>query len=1263
MTEALAQDSDRRPDPPGSFVPVAPLGAGPDGTAVLARTPSGEVLELRTLTCARHDPPRWAELSARLRVHAMLEHPSIRLVQDVIEADPPVLVLSWPGRLTLTRRIAQGPLIARHAITVAEQLAHAAGAAHRIGLVHGALSPSLVRLDADGRPQIELTGTRTWETASLSMLDRACLAPTEELAHPDARTDVYGIATMLLAMLLGRVPQAADRADVRRVVPGTLGTLLHTMLDSDRDLRPSAAEVVLALREIATPRIQPASERETMDSGAPATAPAPTTRQTAPGQQLGRFRILRRIGEGGMGQVFEGLDLADGTSVALKVLRTELASDPRLLARFRKEARLLERVKNPYVANVVDINVDGGTHYIALELVEGPTVADYQDELPEKRLGEAQALTIVADACRALAAPHRAGIVHRDIKPENLMFVRPDGGRSDAGPMVKLCDFGIARTMEGAERKDTIQVTQEGVVIGTPEFMAPEQCQARPVSPATDVYALGATLYLLLSGRPPFEADDPVQLLMMHVRETVRPLPSDLSEACAEIVSRALAKDPKDRYPDAGELLDAIEKVLRGEPAAIEAHPQLPEAPAKKLDVVRVEMDLAASPEALWPYVCNSERLNRAVGMPPPRFEMQGLSEAPEDVLVTAQNRVGGTTLAWREAPFEWVEGRRWGTYREFDSGPFYWLLVDVDLTPRPEGGTHLVWRMRYRKRNWLMGLAIALEMRFKQLPTLRKVFSRIDALLAGKLAKAPENDVFEASAAKLPRAADERVQAIAAELVQEGLDAGVVEHVASYVRYGSEHEMARIRPLELAERFSLPPDETIAVLVHGAKRGLFELGWDVLCPLCRVPSQFEDSLATIQSHAHCPTCNLDYDLDFARSIELVLRASPSIRPSERKRYCVGGPFLFPHVAAQVRLEPGERFVLTLGLEAGQHRIRSPQLPNMMELKVSPSGRSHRLDLELGAHCPGAGERADSLARRAAPRAHEHAGPPDDGAGGADGRPRRCPHRRPRVVDGALPRALPGAGAGAGAARVGRERGAAPDGARGRRATLRRARRRAGVRAGDAARARDGRARPQARGRAGEGDRHRRRGVVRVGRGGGARRIGAARAGRRSARRGSPRAGHGHDAQRQARLLRPHGVDPGRAAPREPDRLHDARRAHAGRAPRARAPARSGPSTRRGEGARDRAGLLRVGGPLRRPRGSPERAGHAASDGARLTRRQDAARLTLATTSKWKGHGDDRAWHAVEAETLGSRTPTVDGLSRLAPENAARRVSFGRPVR
>jgi eukaryotic-like serine/threonine-protein kinase len=291
----------------------------------------------------------------------------------------------------------------------------------------------------------------------------------------------------------------------------------------------------------------------------------------------GRYQLGELLGRGGMAEVRKGTDTRLGRVVAVKRLRTDLASDATFQARFRREAQSSASLNHPAIVAVYDTGeevIDDGGHevrqpYIVMEYVAGRTLRDILREgrkiLPER------ALEITSGVLSALDYSHRAGIIHRDIKPGNVMLT-PSGD-------VKVMDFGIARAMSDAQST----MTQTAAVVGTAQYLSPEQARGEQVDSRSDVYSAGCLLYELLTGRPPFVGDSPVAVAYQHVREQPHP-PSDHDAAIPPtldaIVLKSLAKRVEDRYQSAAEMRADIERYLDGQPITTTAPPAA-EAPTR----------------------------------------------------------------------------------------------------------------------------------------------------------------------------------------------------------------------------------------------------------------------------------------------------------------------------------------------------------------------------------------------------------------------------------------------------------------------------------------------------------------------------------------------------------------------------------------------------------------------------------------------------------------------------------------------------------
>jgi serine/threonine protein kinase/class 3 adenylate cyclase len=673
----------------------------------------------------------------------------------------------------------------------------------------------------------------------------------------------------------------------------------------------------------------------------------PTGREGPPRERLGRFRLLKVLGRGAMGEVYRAEDTADGSVVAIKVLRPDRLGHPEALRRLLKEARLMAQVKNPYVVRLLDVGQDAELHYLVMEFVAGRSLGRRLTECG--RMDETSALAIIADVARALVEPHALGIVHRDIKPDNILFVelvppttRPMSGNLELSPLqlIKLSDFGLARHVV---ESDSQAMTRHGAILGTPCYMAPEQGRGEPIDARADVYSMGATLYHMLAGRPPFVASDWAAILEMHRHAIPPPLVGfnpAVSGGVCQVIEKALAKSPEARYPDAAAMLRDVERLLHGEPTGIDAHPRLPECNLGDVLQFALRWELEASPQQLWPFVSNTERWNRAVGLPAPHYATR--ADPDRGVRRFAET----DSWAWEEHPYEWVEGRSMGVLREYSRGPFKWALNEVELAPRAGGGTLLSHRIRVEPRGPLVRKFAQSRIRRWVERDFGRVYRRIDAAVSGRLGGATWVDPFEEPAA-LPKSRLRLLDNLLDALCRRGVDPIVVERLGDFLAHAPAPEVARIRPLHLARRLGLDPDQVVAASLQGAREGLLVLLWDLVCPVCRISSGFEATLRALRTHGHCEACGLDYQHDFAHSVELVFRAHPQIRDVDAGTYCIGGPAHSPHVAVQMRVAPGERIVRELDLAEGDYRLRGPQLPWSVDFRVRPFASARHLALDL----------------------------------------------------------------------------------------------------------------------------------------------------------------------------------------------------------------------------------------------------------------------------------------------------------------------------
>ena len=273
----------------------------------------------------------------------------------------------------------------------------------------------------------------------------------------------------------------------------------------------------------------------------------PMTQTDFTGRSLGGYRILRKLGQGGMAVVYKAHEESLSRVVALKVIAQHLSENPQFITRFQREAQAAAQLSHPNIVQIYAIGEDDGVHYFSMEYVKGRSLGEIIED--EGFLTAGRALPIIEQAAEALAVAHEAGIVHRDIKPANIML--------DGAGRVKVADFGIA------QMATETRMTQSGMLVGTPEYISPEQCRNEKLDGRSDIYALGVTLYQLLSGRTPFNADTPHALVMQivegpipRVGELNPTIPADVQN----VVAKMMHTDRTQRFQSAEDLIHALKE-------------------------------------------------------------------------------------------------------------------------------------------------------------------------------------------------------------------------------------------------------------------------------------------------------------------------------------------------------------------------------------------------------------------------------------------------------------------------------------------------------------------------------------------------------------------------------------------------------------------------------------------------------------------------------------------------------------------------------
>jgi len=303
-----------------------------------------------------------------------------------------------------------------------------------------------------------------------------------------------------------------------------------------------------------------------------------------------RYRLVKRIATGGMGEVWQAQDEVILRQVAIKILKQQYMGDPDFVERFRTEAKHAAMINHDGIANVYDYGEDDGSAYLVMELVPGESLSSILER--EKTLPEQQVISIIAQTALALDAAHREGLVHRDVKPGNLL-ISPDG-------QVKITDFGIARVA------NQVSLTQTGQVMGTVQYLAPEQATGKPASAAGDIYSLGIVAYEALAGKRPFKGETQMAIAMAQINETPPPLPETIDPKLVKLVMDCMAKKPDHRPSSALALAARAEALLANSPTHIPINAVIPPATREVSDettVIDTDTKPTAPVPAVWPWI------------------------------------------------------------------------------------------------------------------------------------------------------------------------------------------------------------------------------------------------------------------------------------------------------------------------------------------------------------------------------------------------------------------------------------------------------------------------------------------------------------------------------------------------------------------------------------------------------------------------------------------------------------------------------------
>lgn len=932
-------------------------------------------------------------LAQRIQLMRMAECRHLAQVQSVDFDRTPASLRIGPMRNGSPRPMASFQSSVDHAnrIALAAQLIDMVAKTHRVGLIHGNLSINSIHIveQATQSTNDESTETSPQLWVDYTGLDYGfehsdVMRSTASQCMDQAAVDVAALAPILRVWLAPLL----DDGDTD-VITGRSRARLKQFLrsnDSDRTLwqwielfSPWIEQIVAkcpheidvknfgdhadlggATAEIQLDRIVSSDQSIGNQSNTPSDCTPSINQPKKSGSLpastiLGRYRLEDLIGTGGMGHVYRGVDQVTGETLAIKVLKSGPDME-QAVRRFRKEARLLAEVQNAWITQLHHVGFqrgpgfEDGRHFMVMEWVDGITLSEFMADRKEP-LGEQESLSLIADLARALVDAHRCGIVHRDIKPENILLQRRhDISSSTIGInqfSLKLSDFGIARHVDQSK---SLEVTRAGTMLGTPRYMSPEQCKGNDeISPAADVYAMGVTLFELVTGQVPFKSDDPMRLAAMHCFDPVPPvarLAPATSESTIRMINRAMAKSVGDRYADAEDWLAELNRIRGRGVIDIETHPQLPVHDAAKVWHKSKVWNLKSRPEELWPMVSNTDRVNRAVGLPAVKYTSE------VDPVIGLRKfgsfKIGGMSVSWEEHPFEWIHNRRMGILREFSSGPMKWFMSVVTLEPDGERGTRLTHDVKIESHNLVGRMLATIEADWKGFSKLDKLYRRLDdAIAAGNEVDGIGGDAFE-NVATLSTAMQARLDRSLDQMATAGVDVEAAAAIVEYIRTAAPQPLSQIRPIALAAGFGMNAHDVVDACLVGASIGLLKFRWEIICPTCRVAAQATDHLSTIRTHTDCSACDTEFRSDIATAIELVFQPHPEIRSVDEAAYCIGGPEHSPHVVAQVRLAAGESLQLPVNLTRGQYKIRSTRTAGEgLDFRVEDGVSRSAIDVDI----------------------------------------------------------------------------------------------------------------------------------------------------------------------------------------------------------------------------------------------------------------------------------------------------------------------------
>jgi len=335
---------------------------------------------------------------------------------------------------------------------------------------------------------------------------------------------------------------------------------------------------------------------------------------------------------------------------------------------------------------------------------------------------------------------------------------------------------------------------------------------------------------------------------------------------------------------------------------------------------------LKSPPEALWSYVADTQRFNRDADVPA-IIQLDQLAGSRQPIinnrrlLKMHRIKLGPIKLIpieWHENPFEWIKPKRFGVLREYINGPMYYMRTLTHLNAKPDGGTEAIYEVWAYPRNPLWALAVILQIGILSAHQFRAVFNRYDEM-------AQRRQTFDVTLYKphLAPGGVARLSILRETLLKRGVELGILDKLIDLIVRGDDLTLMRIRPYALADAWGVPRKMVLELFLHATRVGLLDFRWELLCPLCRGAKASALHLNDLIERVHCDVCNIDYDVNFDQSVELVFTPNSSVRKVELADYCIGGPQITPHILTQALIKVGEHFNFPLPSQPGRYRIRT----------------------------------------------------------------------------------------------------------------------------------------------------------------------------------------------------------------------------------------------------------------------------------------------------------------------------------------------------